>query len=239
MKAVIQAGGKGTRLAPYSTVLPKALMPIGDGTVIDHTLAMFAGAGVQVVYITVSKFGPLIRSYCGDGSRWGLKLEYIEESQPLGTIGPLGGMRDKLDGTFLVANSDIYIDLDIPRLLSFHRQREAPLTVVVTNQTVKIEYGVLDQTDGSVTGFREKPIEQFCVSTGIYCMEPGILDFVPNGQAFGFDELVRTMLATQTPISAYMHPGQWIDIGRIEDLRRAQEHAASQLMAKSRGASDE
>jgi mannose-1-phosphate guanylyltransferase len=213
MKAVIQAGGKGTRLAPYSTVLPKALMPIGDGTVIDHTLAMFAGAGVQVVYITVSKFGPLIRSYCGDGSRWGLKLEYIEESQPLGTIGPLGSMRDKLDGTFL--------------------------TVVVTNQTVKIEYGVLDQSDGTVTGFREKPIEQFCVSTGIYCMEPSILDFVPNGQAFGFDELVRTMLATQTPISAYTHPGQWIDIGRIEDLRRAQEHAASQLMAKSRGASDE
>jgi NDP-mannose synthase len=239
MKAVIQAGGKGTRLAPYSTVLPKALMPIGEGTVIDHTLAMFAAAGVTTVYITVSKFGPLIRSYCGDGSRWGLDLQYIEETQPLGTIGPLGPMRDRLDGTFLVANSDIYIDLDIPKLVAFHRERQAPLTVVVTNQTVKIEYGVLDQTEGRVTGFREKPIEQFCVSTGIYCMEPAILDLVPTGQAFGFDELVRTMLATRTPISAYAHPGQWIDIGRIEDLRRAQEHAASQLINKSRGTPDE
>lgn len=239
MKAVIQAGGKGTRLAPYSTVLPKALMPIGEGTVIDSMLSLFAKAGVTTVYITVSKFGPLIRSYCGDGSRWNLKLEYIEETQPLGTIGPLGPIRHLLDGTFLVANSDIYIDLDIPRLLQFHRERGTRLSVVVTNQVVKIEYGVLDQTGGTVTGFREKPTEQFCVSTGIYCMEPGVFDFVPQGTAFGFDELVRAMLASNTPISAYEHPGQWIDIGRIEDLRRAQEHAASQIIRSARANADE
>ena len=113
LKAVIQAGGEGTRLAPYSTVLPKALMPIGEGTVIDSMLKLLADAGVSTVYITVSKLGHLIRSYCGDGSRWGLEIVYVDESKPLGTIGPLDPIRDHLDGTFIVANSDIYIDLDI------------------------------------------------------------------------------------------------------------------------------
>lgn len=238
LKAVIQAGGKGTRLAPYSTVLPKALMPIGEGTVIDNMLKLFADAGVSTVYITVSKFGPLIRSYCGDGSRWGIEIVYVDESKPLHTIGPLDPIRDQLDTTFLVANSDIYIDLDIPKLLEMHRNEGSLLTVVVTNQVVKIEYGVLDRQGNRVIGFREKPTEQFTVSTGIYCMEPGIFRFVPHDTPFGFDELVRAMLESSTPISAYPHPGTWIDIGRIEDLRRAQEQAASQLI-KNANARDE
>lgn len=230
LKAVIQAGGDGTRLAPYSTVLPKALMPIGEGTVIDSMLNLFADAGVSTVYITVSKLGPLIRSYCGDGSRWGLEIVYIDESKRLGTIGPLDPIRDRLDGTFIVANSDIYIDLDIPKLVEMHRTEGSLLTVVVTNQVVKIEYGVLDREVNRVTGFREKPTEQFTVSTGIYCMEPGIFRFVPHDTPFGFDELVRAMLESNTPITAYPHSGTWIDIGRIEDLRRAQEQAASQIL---------
>jgi len=229
LKAVIQAGGKGTRLAPYSTVLPKALMPIGEGTVIDAMLARFADSGVETVYITVSKFGPLIRSYCGSGDRWGLKLVYVDETKPLGTIGPLDPIREQLDSTFIVANSDIYADLDIAKMLEVHRAEGSLLTVVVTEQVVKIEYGVLDRDGRRVTGFREKPTETFTVSTGIYCMEPGVLEFVPRDTPFGFDELVRRMLATQTPITAYAHPGTWIDIGRIEDLRRAQEKAAAQL----------
>lgn len=230
IKAVIQAGGRGTRLAPYSTVLPKALMPIGEGTVIDGLLSLFSSAGVSTAFITVSKFGNLIRSYCGDGSRWNLEIRYIDEEKPLGTIGPLGPMRHLLDTTFLVANSDIYIDLDIKEFLRFHRASETLLTVAVTNQTVKIEYGVLDHVSGRVTEFREKPVEQFCVSTGVYCMEPGILDLIPNGEPYGFDDLMRSMLGGGRPVTAYTHPGQWIDIGRIEDLRKAQEQATAQLM---------
>lgn len=239
MKAVIQAGGRGTRLAPYSTVLPKALMPVGDDTVIDRLLTLFGRAGVSPVFITVSKFGPLIRSYCGDGSSWNLEIKYIEENKPLGTIGPLSPIRDLLDDTFIVANSDIYIDLDIPKLLEDHRSKGSLLTVVVTDQTVKVEYGVLDNTDGRVTGFREKPIERFCVSTGIYCMEPGIFEFIPRDVPFGFDELILSMLGSSTPVSAYAHPGQWIDIGRIEDLRRAQEQAALQLLKDTNASADE
>lgn len=230
VKAVIQAGGKGTRLAPYSTVLPKALMPIGEGTVIDSMLQLFADAGVSTVYITISKLGHLIRSYCGDGSRWGLEIVYVDEAKPLGTIGPLDPIRDHLDSTFIVANSDIYIDLDIQKLVEMHHAEGSLLTVVVTNQEVKIEYGVLDREVNRVTGFREKPTEQFTVSTGIYCMEPGIFRYVPHDTPFGFDELVRAMLDSNTPITAYPHPGTWIDIGHIEDLRRAQEQAAAQIL---------
>lgn len=233
LKAVIQAGGRGTRLAPYSTVLPKALMPIGDGVVVDGLMKLFCSIGVETVFITVSKFGELIRSYCGDGSRWGVTIEYIKEETPLGTIGPLAPLRSRLDDTFLVANSDVCMDLDTNDFLRFHREQGALLTVAVTEQTVKIEYGVLDHVAGRVNDFREKPVQQFCVSTGFYCMEPGILDLIPDGKPYGFDDLVRQMLHEGRPVSAYTHHGVWIDIGRIEDLRKAQEQAAGDLVRNS------
>jgi NDP-mannose synthase len=229
VNAVIQAGGRGTRLAPYSTVLPKALMPVGEGTVIDNMLMQFAHAGVLTVFITVSKFGPLIKSYCGDGSRWNLCIEYITEDKPLGTIGPLDTLRERLDGSFFVANSDIYTDLDLTRVLSHHVTHSAPLTVVVTKQQVNIAYGVLEHREGRVVDFKEKPTQEFSVSTGIYCMEPSIFRHIPRATPFGFDELMRDMLAAKTPINAFVHTGLWIDIGRIEDLRKAQDQAADQL----------
>lgn len=232
LKAVIQAGGRGTRLAPYSTVLPKALMPLGDGTVVDGILDQFSDAGVKTVFITVSKFGPLIRSYCGDGSRWGLDIEYITEEEPLGTIGPLNALRERLDGPFFVSNSDVYTDLVLGDVIAYHRERRGPLTVVVTRQSVNIAYGVLDHVSGRVNGFREKPTEEFSVSTGIYCMEPAIFDFIPSSGPFGFDELMWAMLDRGAPVHVYEHEGRWVDIGRIEDLRRAQEQAAASLVAR-------
>jgi mannose-1-phosphate guanylyltransferase len=226
LKAVIQAGGRGTRLAPYSTVLPKALMPIGDITVIDHLLTQFRDAGVDEVIITVNKFGPLIRSYCGDGSRCGLQIEYVTEEVPLGTIGGLNLLRNRLDGPFFVANSDVYTDLELKDLLAAHISGEPELTVVVTRQQVDIAYGVLDHDGGLVQEFREKPSQEFSVSTGIYCMSPGIFEFIPPTGSFGFDRLMRAMLDRGAPVGVYEHLGSWIDIGRVEDLRRAQEQAA-------------
>jgi mannose-1-phosphate guanylyltransferase len=235
LKAVIQAGGRGTRLAPYSTVLPKALMPIGDGTVIDNLLAQFKHAGISTVYITVSQFGPLIRSYCGNGERWNLNIEYVTECQPLGTIGPLDNLRDKLKSSFFVANSDVFTDLDLSKVLQHHQARPAPLTVVVTAQKVNISYGVLDHAEGRVTAFREKPTEVFSVSTGIYCMEPSIFEYIPRGRAYGFDQLMVALLLSGMPVNAFDHKGRWVDIGRIEDLRRAQEEAAGALATESHG----
>jgi mannose-1-phosphate guanylyltransferase len=226
LKAVIQAGGRGTRLAPYSTVLPKALMPIGEGTVIDHLLNQFRDAGVGEVIITVSRFGPLIRSYCGDGSRWNLTIDYITEDVPLGTIGGLALLRDRLDGSFFVANSDVYTDLELKDLLAAHSNGSAAVTVVVTRQRVNVAYGVLDHSGGRLLEFREKPSQEFSVSTGIYCMSPEVFEFIPPSGSFGFDHLMRAMLDRGAPVGVHEHLGSWIDIGRVEDLRRAQEQAA-------------
>lgn len=226
LKAVIQAGGRGTRLAPYSTVLPKALMPIGEGTVIDHLLNQFRDAGVGEVIITVSRFGPLIRSYCGDGSRWNLEIDYVTEDVPLGTIGGLTLLRERLDGPFFVANSDVYTDLQLKDLLAVHNSGATAVTVVVTRQRVNIAYGVLDHSGGRLLEFREKPSQEFSVSTGIYCMSPEVFAFIPSSGAFGFDHLMRAMLEKGAPVGVHEHLGSWIDIGRVEDLRRAQEQAA-------------
>ena len=226
LKAVIQAGGQGTRLAPYSTVLPKALMPIGEATVIDHLLNHFRDAGVREVIITVTRFGPLIRSYCGDGSRWGLEIEYVTEEVPLGTLGGLNLLQDRLKGPFFVANSDVYADLELKDLLAAHCSGSAAVTVVVTRQRVNIAYGVLDHARGRLVEFHEKPTQEFSVSTGIYCMSPEVFDFIPSSGPFGFDHLMRRMLDNGAPVGVHEHLGTWIDIGRVEDLRKAQEQAA-------------
>lgn len=227
LKAVIQAGGRGTRLYPYSTVLPKALMPVDtDGVVVDVLLAMLRSAGAESVFITVGAQSRLIRSYCGDGRQYGLHIEYVEEKAPLGTIGPLRPLREKLDSTFFVSNSDVYLDLDANAFLTEHHDNGTMLTVAVTRQVVDISYGVFEHDGGRVTAFEEKPTKEFTVSTGVYLMEPEILDLIPDGP-FGFDNLVETMLDNEIPIGAYVHTGTWVDIGRIEDLRRTQEQAAA------------
>ena len=226
LKAVIQAGGHGTRLAPYSTVLPKALMPVGEGTVIDHLLNQFRDAGVSHVIITVTRFGPLIRSYCGDGSRWGLDIEYVTEEVPLGTLGALNLFKDRLEGPFFVTNSDVYADLALKDVLAAHVNGQTAVTVVVTRQRVNIAFGVLDHVAGRLVDFREKPTQEFSVSTGIYCMSPEVFEFMPPSGSYGFDHLMRTMLNRGAPVGVHEHLGTWIDIGRVEDLRKAQEQAA-------------
>ncbi|MDN5851408.1 MAG: nucleotidyltransferase [Actinomycetia bacterium] len=230
LKAVVQAGGLGTRLAPYSTVLPKALMPIGDATVVDHLLTQFSNVGIKSVYITISKFGQLIRSYCGDGSRRGVQIGYVSESEPLGTIGPLNNLREELTGPFFVSNSDVFTDLPLGEVVAFNDARPAPVTVVVKRQRVDIDYGVLQHDSGKVRSFQEKPSRHFSVSTGIYLMQPDVFEFLPPSGPFGFDQLMRVMLDRKIPVNVYEHEGSWIDIGRIEDLRRAQEHAARALV---------
>ncbi len=215
-------------------------MPIDDGTVIDHLLAGFSQAGVPTVFITVGRHGNLIRSFCGDGSRWGLEIVYVDEAIPLGSIGPLSSLRQELISTFYVANSDVWCDVDFVEVAAFHQRAGNLLTIVTSAQKVSIEFGVIEAESGTLTGFREKPVETFEVSAGIYCMEPGILDHIPEKESFGFDRLVDSLLAKGEPISVYHHGGRWIDIGRIEDLRRAQLEMARGLTtdeAPSRNAS--
>jgi mannose-1-phosphate guanylyltransferase len=223
MKAVIQAGGKGTRLRPYTLVLPKPLMPVGELPVIEILLKWLRRNGIRQIYITTGYLGHLIRSLCGDGQQWDCEIIYSEESEPLGTIGALDLIRDQLDETFLVLNGDLITDMDLRAFSQFHRKHGDLLTVGVTNKNVKVDLGVIETEGERVTAFHEKPSFNYQVSMGIYCMEPGILEMIPKGVPFGFDDLMYSMLDNQLPVHIYRHEGSWMDIGRPEDFQRAQE----------------
>ncbi len=223
MKAVIQAGGRGTRLLPYTLVLPKPLMPVGDLPVIEILLKWLRRSGICKVFVTVGHLGHLIRVLCGDGSQWSMDISYSEEPEPLGTIGPLLLLREELRETFLVLNGDLITDLDLRRFIAFHRKQRALITVATTEKIVKVDLGVLESNGTKVKAFQEKPDMKFKVSMGIYCIEPEVLEIVPHGVPFGFDDLMHTMLERKMPVHVYKHDGVWMDVGRAEDFARAQE----------------
>jgi NDP-sugar pyrophosphorylase family protein len=222
MKAVIQAGGKGVRLQPYTFLLPKPLMPVGDLPVIEILLKWLRRWGVRKTYITIGYLGSLIRSLCGDGSQWDLEITYSQEPEPLGTIGPLRLIKEQLTETFFTLNGDLITDLNLHDLKQLHRKNQGLITVAVTDKTIKADLGVLESQNGQMTGFREKPAIKFQASTGIYCMEPEILDLIPDNVPFGFDDLMYAMLDRKLPVYLYKHEGLWLDIGREEDFRTAQ-----------------
>lgn len=223
VRAVILAGGKGSRLQPYTLVLPKPLMPVGDVPVIESLLKWVRRNGMRDVSITIGYLGHLIKALCGNGHQWDMNITYSEEPEPLGTVGPLGSLSDKLRSTFLVLNGDLVTDLDLRKFVKFHKKNKGILTVAVKKKSVKIDLGVLESEGGVVTEFREKPQIQFNVSMGIYCMEPEILKHIPDGLYFGFDDLMHTLLEAGEAIHVFGHEGLWMDIGREEDFLEAQK----------------
>lgn len=223
MKVVIQCGGKGTRLRPYTMILPKPLMPVGSKPVLDLLLKWLRRNGTRDVYVTTGYLGHLIRTVCGDGKQWDMRINYTEEQEPLGTIGPLSLLRDRLDSTFLVINGDVLTDLSLNSFVAFHRQHQSALTIATTTRTLKMDFGLIEDKAGRVTQFKEKPILSHLVSMGVYCMEPEVLDYVPPGVPFGFDDLVLCMMDRSVPVCTFRHHGMWLDVGRVEDFQRAQE----------------
>jgi mannose-1-phosphate guanylyltransferase len=226
MKAVIQAGGKGTRLRPYTLILPKPLMPVGELPVIELLLKWLRRNGVTEIFITTGYLGHLIKALCGDGERWDMKVHYSEESEPLGTVGALDLVRDHLDETFLVLNGDLITDMNLRSFIHFHHGHDGILTVGSTVKQVDVDMGVIEAgDDGLIGNFREKPVLSYQVNMGIYCMDPKVLEMIPRGVPFGFDDLMYQMLDDDLPAYIYHHDGQWLDIGRPEDFRVAQELA--------------
>lgn len=223
MKAVILAGGEGSRLQPYTLILPKPLMPVGDLPVIEILLKWLRQNGIKKVYITIGYLGKLIRSICNDGEKWDMEIFYSEEPEALGTIGPLHLLRNQLNSTFLVVNGDLITDLNLHSFIKFHKERGGILTIGVTEKSINLDFGVLRSEDGRMTEFFEKPTLKHQVSMGIYCMEPAILDIIPKGVPFGFDDLINDMFDHGLPVYIYEHKGYWMDIGREEDFIKVQE----------------
>jgi len=222
MHAIILAGGRGVRLRPYTTSLPKPLMPIGDEfSILDIVLTQLAQRGFESATLAIGYLGNLIRSYVGDGSRWGMCIDYATEDTPLGTIGPVLQILDRLPAEFLVMNGDVLTDLDYADLLRQHIDAAAPLTVATYQRQVKIDFGVLATRDGRVVEFTEKPTLTYRVSMGVYGMSRRTLEDYPSGLPLGFDELVLDLLAKNRSPKEFSFDGYWLDIGRPDDYDRA------------------
>jgi len=234
LKAVILAGGKGTRLSPYTTVLPKPLVPIGDRPILEIVITWLRGAGVREMIVSVGHLAELIRAFFGNGEKWGVHLEYVIEDQPLGTIGPLSLMPD-LGEHFLVLNGDILTDLDLGALYRSHVDQGTILTVATYRREVNIDFGVLryDASSRRIQAFEEKPTLSYDVSMGIYVLQRRCLEYVPRGRHFGFDDLVLTLLKNGEAVHSYPHAGRWLDIGRPEDYDHANQLFRNGISAPS------
>ncbi|MER5474364.1 nucleotidyltransferase family protein [Streptomyces sp. NPDC002685] len=222
MHAVILAGGKGVRLRPYTTALPKPLVPIGDQhAILEIVLRQLASAGFTGCTIAIGHLGEIIRAYVGDGSQWGMAVDYSTEESPLGTMGPLLTMRDRLPESFLVMNGDVLTDLDFADVLVRHRSSGAPLTIATYARKVQIDFGVLTTDDSKVVAFTEKPSIDYRVSMGVYGLSRSTLEGYTPGLPLGFDELVLDLLRSRNEPHAYAFDGYWLDIGRPDDYDRA------------------
>lgn len=224
-RAIIMAGGKGSRLGPYTTVLPKPLLPVGERAILDVVVHQLRDCGFDHLTLAVGYLAHLVKAVMADGAAHGVTIEYQEEDEPLGTVGPLATI-DGLDDSFLVMNGDVLTTLDYGALVDYHREAGNILTIASHNRVVRTEYGVL-HLDGElgrtrrVTDFEEKPELPYVVSMGVYVMEPGVLAYIERGERLDLPDLVHRLLGAGEQVGSYLFEGYWLDIGRHEDYERA------------------
>ncbi len=223
MRAILLAGGVGARLKPYTTVIPKPLMPVGEMPIMEIILRQLASHGFERVTVTLGYLGKLIKSYFGNGENLGIEIDYSHEEKPLGTMGPITLIRD-LPEHFLVMNGDVLTDLPFSDFFKMHVSQNQFFSVATFQREISSEFGVIDvNPDGQLIGFREKPKVPFRVSMGVYMSSRRVIEQIPKNQPFGFDQLMLKLLAEGTSPFIYQHKGFWLDIGRSEDYILAQE----------------
>ena len=221
MRAVVLAGGKGRRLLPYTAVFPKPLVPLGDRPILAIVVEQLRRAGFTRVTLAVGHLAGLIQAYFGDGSRFGIRIDYSIETTPMGTAGPLG-LLDDLEEDFLVMNGDLLTDLDLGAFVAAHRSGGAIGTIAVYRKVVNLTLGVLSlDADSQVVDYVEKPSIDYLVSTGIYCFRRDVLEHLAAGVPCDLPELIRRLIARGERIQGYPFEGNWFDIGRPEDYEAA------------------
>ena len=223
-RAIVLAGGRGTRLTPYTSVLPKPLMPIGDRSILEIVIEQLAGCGIVDVTLCVGHLSHLIEAVIGGRERPGVSVDYVHEEEALGTAGPLR-LVEGLDDTFITMNGDVLSMLDYGDLLRYHRESGSILTIATRRRRIKIDYGVLRLRTSNelnrVYRYVEKPEVTSVVSMGIYVLEPRALEYIPPSGYFDFPDLVQALLRADEPVQAYCYDGLWFDIGRHEDYEQA------------------
>ncbi|HLB18960.1 MAG TPA: flavin reductase [Gaiellaceae bacterium] len=219
-RTVILAGGRGARLAPFTSVLPKPLMPVGDRAILELVVEQLERCGIRDVTLCVGYLAHLIRAVFDNRENGRVSIRYVHEQDALGTAGPLR-MVEGLDDTFIVMNGDILTTLDHADLLRHHREHGNAVTIATRDRTIKIDYGVLRLGGQQIAGYVEKPEIVSTVSMGIYVLEPWVLDYIPEGGPFDFPDLIHALLDDDRQLGAYQYDGLWFDIGRKEDYEQA------------------
>lgn len=220
IRAVILAGGKGTRLHPYTTTLPKPLMPVGDMPILEIIIRQLKQAGITDLTLSVGHLHSLLRAYFGEGDRWGVTIDYSLETEPLGTAGPVA-LVGRLDETFLVLNGDLLCSLDYRDLLEQHRTSGSIATIASYPKQVQIHLGVLETNGDCLVDYVEKPVMSYRVSMGIYAMEPAVREFIPKDQPLDLPELIKRLMAEGQKVNLYRFDGYWRDIGTLEEYATA------------------
>jgi len=222
-RAIVLAGGVGTRLRPYTVVLPKPLMPIGDYPILEVIIRQLVHQGFVHITLAVNHQAEILKAFFGDGTKWGARIDYSLETRPMSTVAPLMLISD-LPENFLLMNGDLLTDLDLTAFLDRHIRERRLFTIAASRRLQLIDYGVL-QIDSArrLTGFIEKPQMEYLVSMGIYAVNRSVLEFVPSDCRYGVDDLMNNLLTKGECVSVEPYDGYWLDIGRPDDYVRAIE----------------
>jgi len=227
MKAVVMAGGEGTRLRPLTCNRPKPMVPIVNRPVMEHIINLLKEQGIKEIFVTLYYLPQVIQDYFGDGSDFGVKIKYYIEETPLGTAGSVKQIEKELDDTFVIISGDALTDIDLSKAIDFHKKKESLATLVLTQVEEPLEYGVVvTEEDGKIKHFLEKPdwseVFSDTVNTGIYVLEPECLQFFEHGINFDFSkDLFPLLLAKEYPLYGYLTSDYWCDVGNIEQYRQA------------------
>ena len=222
MQAVILAGGRGTRLRPFTSAMPKPLVPVGDHPIIEIILRQLRRHGFREVIVSTGHLAELIEAFCGDGRRWGLRVRYVRETKPLSTAGALKNIRG-LGSRFLTINGDILTTLDFRSLVRHHDKTGNAATLALRERTHVVSFGVLElDARGRVRSYTEKPRHDYLVSMGVNVFDRRALRHIREGEALGIPELVGRLLSAGEQVGGFTNKAEWLDIGRPEDYQDAQ-----------------
>jgi dTDP-glucose pyrophosphorylase len=220
---VLMAGGLGSRLKPITDDLPKPLIRVGDKPILETVLSGFVKAGFSKFFISVNYKAEMIREYFGDGSKWGVNIDYLEEDERLGTAGALSLLPERPEHPFFVMNGDLLTTVNFEQMLQYHREHQAFSTVCVREHSVTVPFGVIDFDDHRLLGIREKPTQKFFVNAGVYLLEPGVLDHLAVHETVDMPTLIERTIAEGKPSVVFPLREYWIDVGRLDDLQRASD----------------
>lgn len=222
MKAVILAGGLGQRLRPFTEIIPKPLLPIGEKAILEIQIERLKAFGFDEIFLATNYKSKYIKDFFGDGSRYGVKLTISKENIPLGTAGPLKLLKHQLDEPFVVMNGDILSLIDFRKFFDFALSKDSCLTIAIKKEVLPFAFGNIFYKGDYVTGIQEKPNIETHILAGIYVMKPEILEYIPSNTLFGMDKLIQKLLEQSLPVVKYNLSEYWLDIGRIEDYEKAQ-----------------